>query len=206
MGKSVPVRCPDCGHNHVFTAAAYPCPCGSAVSAPLVAGAPPTRVGRRTWDDEWVTVSCTGCGRQDQWPQPELGCPCGAILRIPVRPVTVGTKHDVVHAAALYLRGIGFQDVVRSDGQPETGSDLRGPGLVAQVDPGTRPADPRAVECLWLNALNESAVGAFFSLAGYTDEARDRADSLGVSLFVLDLTGTPRPVNAPATELDRSHA
>ncbi|MFD3523304.1 hypothetical protein [Streptomyces sp. NPDC058653] len=206
MGKTVPVRCPDCGHGHQFTATAYPCPCGSAVTAPLVVGAPVIRVVRRAWDDEWVTVSCTGCGRLDQWPQPELGCHCGAILRVPVRPVTLDTTYDALRAAALYLRAIGFQDVVRAQAPPEVGIDLRGPGLVAQVDSGPRPADPRAVECLWLNALNESAVSAFFSLAGYADEARDRADALGVPLFVLDPAGIPRPVNGPAADLDRSHA
>lgn len=206
VGESVTVRCPDCGHGHQFTAPAYPCPCGSAVSAPLVTGAPATRVVRRSWDDEWVTVGCSGCGRRDQWPYPELGCQCGAVLRVPVRPVTVGTKHDAVNAASLYLRGIGFRDVVRCEGEPEAGVDLRGPGLVAQVEPGARPADLRAVECLWLNALSESAASAFFSLAGYTDEARDRADDLGVPLFVLDPTGAPQPVNGPADELDRSHA
>ncbi|WP_329036987.1 hypothetical protein OIE71_27610 [Streptomyces sp. NBC_01725] len=206
MAESVPVSCPDCGDSHVFTASAYPCPCGSAVSAPLVVGAPPTRIVRRTWDEEWVTVCCTGCGRQDQWPQPELGCPCGALLRIPVRPVTAGARSDAVNAAALYLREIGFPDVLRSGEWPETGVDLRGPGMVARVDPGARPADSRAVECLWLSALTESAVSAFFSLAGYEDEARENADSLGVPLFLLDPTGVPRPVNGPAAELDRSHA
>ncbi|WP_405823996.1 hypothetical protein OG705_28485 [Streptomyces sp. NBC_00838] len=206
MGESVPVRCPDCGHSHVFSAAAYPCPCGTAVAAPLVAGAPPIRIVRRTWADEWVTVSCTGCGRYDEWPQPELGCPCGALLRIPVRPVTAGAGCDAVNGAAHYLREIGFPDVLRSGERPEAGVDLRGPGIVAQVDLGPRPADSRAVECLWLSALTESAVSAFFSLAGYTDEARERADTLGVPLFLLDPTGVPRPVNGPAAELDRSHA
>ncbi|MEV0777405.1 hypothetical protein [Streptomyces sp. NPDC050428] len=213
MGESVPVRCPDCGHGQQFTAPAYPCPCGSAVAAPLIAGAPAVRLVRRSWDDEWVTVGCSGCGRLDQWPRPELGCPCGAVLRVPVRPATVGAatetaKADALNVAALYLRGVGFRDVgvVRADGHPEAGVDLRGPGVVARVDRGTRPADARAVECLWLNALSESATSAFFSLAGYADEARERADALGVPLFVLDPTGAPRPANGPADGLDRSHA
>lgn len=205
MGESVPVRCPDCGRDHRFTAAAYPCPCGTAVAAPLVRGAPAARMTRRSWDEEWVTVSCAGCGRLDQWPRPELGCPCGTLLRIPVRPVSVGPQGDAVRAAARCLGGIGFRDVVRTEGQP-VGVDLRGPGLVAQVDQGPRPADRRAVECLWLNALNESAAGVFFSLAGYEDGARVRADALGLPLFVLDPTGSPQPVNGPAAELTRSGA
>jgi hypothetical protein len=46
-------------------------------------------------------------------------------------------------------------------------------------------------------------VGAFFSLAGYATEARQRADQLDVPLFVLDLTGTPQPVNEAASRLVR---
>lgn len=38
--------------------------------------------------------------------------------------------------------------------------------------------------------------------AGDADDARARADALGIPLFVLDLTGAPRPVNAPAGALD----
>ncbi|MGW0609146.1 hypothetical protein [Streptomyces sp. NPDC002788] len=38
--------------------------------------------------------------------------------------------------------------------------------------------------------------------AGDADDARARADALGIPLFVLDLTGAPRPVNAPVGALD----
>lgn len=41
----------------------------------------------------------------------------------------------------------------------------------------------------------------FFSLAGYAQDARARADGLCIPLFVMDLTGTPQPVNGPADEL-----
>ena len=47
---------------------------------------------------------------------------------------------------------------------------------------------------------------ACFSLAGHADDARRRADDLGVPLFVLDLTGTPRAVNDVADQLDASGA
>ncbi|MCX4656083.1 hypothetical protein OG249_29820 [Streptomyces microflavus] len=85
--KSVPVRCPVCSRDHAYVAPAYPCPCGAPTAPPLLPGAPPVPVTRRTWDEDWVTVRCTACDRRDQWPQPELCCPCGALLRIPVRPV-----------------------------------------------------------------------------------------------------------------------
>ncbi|MEU6880440.1 hypothetical protein [Streptomyces sp. NPDC046712] len=117
------------------------------------------------------------------------------------RPVTIRTARDAVAASAGYLRWLGFRNVVQPEERTASGVDLRAPGLVAQVDPSTRPAALRAVECLWLNGLSSSAVSVFFSLAGYTPDARSRADELGIPLFVLDLTGTPQPVNTPADEL-----
>ncbi|MGW2200731.1 hypothetical protein [Streptomyces sp. NPDC001774] len=117
------------------------------------------------------------------------------------RPMTIRTARDAVATSAGYLRWLGFRDVVQPEERSASGVDLRAPGLVAQVDPSTRPAALRAVECLWLNGLSNAAVSVFFSLAGYTPEARSRADELGIPLFVLDLTGTPQPVNTPADEL-----
>ncbi|MYV55597.1 hypothetical protein [Streptomyces sp. SID3212] len=230
MAESVPVRCPACSRSHAFVPTVYPCACGAPVEPPLLRGAPAEPVTHRTWTDEWVRVRCTACGRQDHWPRPELGCPCGSVLRIPVReaggppgraagpakppptgapppprptfrPLTIRTARDVVTGAALYLRWLGFQGVVQAAEQPASGIDLRGPDVVAQVDPTTSPASLRAVECLWLNGLNASVVGVFFALAGYATDARARADTLGVPLFVMDLTGAPQPVNDPADEL-----
>ncbi|MFE0734900.1 hypothetical protein [Streptomyces sp. NPDC058855] len=132
---------------------------------------------------------------------PPLAAPRPAPLRAAFRPVTIRTARDAVAAAAGYLRWLGFRDVVQPEERPASGVDLRGPGLVAQVNPSTRPAGLRAVECLWLTGLSSSAVGVFFSLAGYTPEARARAAEIGLPLFVLDLTGTPQAVNRAADEL-----
>ncbi|WP_228973915.1 hypothetical protein [Streptomyces sp. DH12] len=126
------------------------------------------------------------------------------VIRPAFHPVTIRTARDAVSTAALYLRWLGFREVV----QPEerraavsTGIELRGPGLVAQVDPTTRPVSLRAVECLWLEGLAAAAVAVCFSLAGYEDKARARADGVGLPLFVMDLTGMPQPVNSPADDL-----
>lgn len=230
MTESLPLRCPVCRRDHLFASPVYPCACGAPLAPPLLRSARPEPITHRTWTDDWVTVRCPECHRQDQWPQPELGCPCGTVLRIPVRPVsarplpgpapahiplpraalasrpsfrpvTIRTGRDAVTAAALYLKWLGFRDIVRSEARPASGIDLRGPGVVAQVEPTTRPATLRAVECLWLNGLSRSSSPVLFSLAGYTDEARARADRLGVPLFEMDLTGCPQPVNAAADEL-----
>ncbi|MFF8411159.1 hypothetical protein [Streptomyces omiyaensis] len=127
--------------------------------------------------------------------------PRPAAARGAFRPVTIRTARDAVAAAATYLQWLGFREIVQPEDRRSAGVDLRGPGLVAQVDPSTRPAGLRAVECLWLNGLSASAVSVFFSLAGYTPEARSRAAEIGLPLFVLDLTGTPQPVNNAADEL-----
>lgn len=128
--------------------------------------------------------------------------------RAPFRPVTIRTGRDAVVTAALYLRWLGFRDVPRPDGSaiPSAAVDLRAPGVIAQVDPTTVPAGLRAVECVWLNGLTASAASVYFSLAGYTTQARERADHLGIPLFVMDLTGTPQPVNDPADRLIASGA
>ncbi|MEW2135240.1 hypothetical protein AB0892_01300 [Streptomyces sp. NPDC005409] len=134
--------------------------------------------------------------------------PTAAVPRPAFRPVTIRTARDAVATAALYLRWLGFQDVRQPDGRPipSAAVDLRAPGLVAQVDPTTAPAGLRAVECVWLNGLTASATSVYFALAGYTEDARTRADDLGIPLFVMDLTGMPQPVNDPADELVGSGA
>ncbi|MFD5328171.1 hypothetical protein [Streptomyces sp. NPDC127092] len=139
-------------------------------------------------------------------PAPAHARPGPEAARAAFRPVTIRTARDAVAASAGYLRWLGFRDVVQPEERSASAVDLRGPGLVAQVDPSTRPTGLRAVECLWLNGLSSSSVSVYFSLAGYTPEAHERADGLGIPLFVLDLTGTPQPVNPPAGELLSSGA
>jgi hypothetical protein len=221
MSESISVCCAACGRRHRYTAPSYPCVCGTPVAPPLDPRGAPTVVTHRVWDEEWIGVRCSACGTESQWPRPELGCPCGTVLCVPVdrtatgrtgrppgsrvpahRAVPIRTARDAATAAVLYLRGLGHRDVRRADQRPPAGIGLAAPGIVAQVDPTVGPASVRDVECLWLTALAESAQGIHFSLAGYTDEARARADALGVPLFLLDPTGIPRPVNTHADALD----
>lgn len=117
------------------------------------------------------------------------------------QPVTIRTARDAVTAAAMYLRWLGYRDIRRADQRPPSGIGLAARGMLAQVDPTVRPASLRDVECLWLTAMSESTGCVYFSLAGYAEGARRRADALGIPLFVLDLTGTPQPVNTHAYEL-----
>ncbi|WP_208898008.1 hypothetical protein [Streptomyces incarnatus] len=267
MPESVPVRCPACRREHVYTAPSYPCACGAPTAPRLDPARAPAVAAHRAWDDEWISVPCTACGRLCQWPHPELGCPCGTVLRVPVavtppadtgkpspdpgppspdtgfpsadsrtadsgtadsgllsapgepetpaqrpahrrafQPRAIRTARDAVTVAALYLRWLGYRDIRRADQRPPNGIGLAAHGLLAQVDPTVRPAVPRDVECLWLTAMTESAGCVYFSLAGYRDDARARANTLGVPLFVLDLAGVPQPVNDHADALNTEGA
>ncbi|MEV7286356.1 hypothetical protein AB0O01_17570 [Streptomyces sp. NPDC093252] len=214
MSQSIEVHCPACARAHHYTPPSYPCVCGTAVAPALDPRGTVRPVPHRVWDEEWVPARCGDCGRVGIWPRPDVGCPCGTTLRLPVaeepsagaggggrpafRPVTIRTAKDAVTTVVRYLNWLGHDGVRRADHSPPAGIGLTAPGVLAQVDPTVRPASLRDVECLWLTALTASASGVYFSLAGYEDRARTRADELGVPLYVLDLTGTPQPVNAVA--------
>ncbi|SFC39174.1 hypothetical protein [Streptomyces aidingensis] len=231
MAKSVPVRCPACRREHAFIPSEYPCGCGAPVAVPL-RDAVPVRVRHRSWADSWTEVDCPACGRPGQWPQPEFCCPCGTTVRLAAvpgrqdgstgedaeaadaaedpraersafRPLTIRTACDAVACAEQFLRWLGFADVRSAMPRREADLDLRGPEVVGQVNPATSPTGPREIETLWLHGMAESLTAVAFSLAGYEREARSRADELRLPLFVLDLTGTPQPVNDAADTLLR---
>ncbi|OIJ65213.1 hypothetical protein WN71_024925 [Streptomyces mangrovisoli] len=139
-------------------------------------------------------------------PHPKAPAPERAGRRGAYEPVEIRTARDAVTATVLYLRALGYGDVRRADQRPPSGIGLAARGLVVLVDAGARPASLRDVECLWLTAMTEPADCVCFSLAGYADDARERADGLGVPLFLLARSGAPRPVNDPARALDASGA
>ncbi|MFG3119893.1 hypothetical protein ACGF4C_36740 [Streptomyces sp. NPDC048197] len=186
----VEVRCDVCGRHDEWPAPESGCVCGTVVRVPVVpAPTPPP-------------PNFPSPAR----PAPEappVAEPRRAVLRPAFRPVTIRTARDCVTAAQQYLKWLGYADVARAQERTATGVDLRGTGVVAQVDPTTRATQLREIECVWLNGLNDSAIAVFFSLAGYARDARTRADELHIPLFVMDLTGTPQPVNDPADELIR---
>ncbi|GGW63756.1 hypothetical protein GCM10010503_46070 [Streptomyces lucensis JCM 4490] len=225
MPESVPVRCPACRRAHVYTAPVYPCACGAPGAPRVDPASEPAVAAHRAWDDEWVTVPCAACGRRNQWPRPELGCPCGSVLLIPlagmprasppdapgadtfaVRRPLPPTARDAVGAAVLCLLGLGHRDVRRAGRRPSGGVGLAAHGLLAQVDATPRPAGQRDVECLWLTAMTQAAECVYFSRAGYTAEALDRAAALRIPLFALGPPGVTRPANDAAAALTAERA
>lgn len=179
----VTVRCASCDRENQWPQPELCCPCGTVLRIavrPADTGPAPAAP---------VSPAHIPLPRTAAHPRPAF------------RPMTIRTGHDAVSAAGLYLTWLGFRDVGRPGAGPASGIDLRADGLIARVDSSTRPTTLRAVETLWLNALGASTTGVFFSLAGYATDARTRADGVGLPLFVMDLTGAPRPVNSPADEL-----
>ncbi|MGE7389331.1 hypothetical protein ACQKM2_28050 [Streptomyces sp. NPDC004126] len=221
----VTVRCAACGRESEWPHPEVGCgSCGMVVRVPVHPVAQPAGDAPAGWDASDAANAGTGArggvredparaepGRTAGGAGPRTGPGAGRpgsgsrspVSRPAFRPVTIRTARDAVVTAALYLRWLGFQDVRQPDQVPIPSAvvDLRAPGVVAQVDPTTAPAGLRAVECVWLNGLTASATSVYFSLAGYTEEARGRADDLGIPLFVMDLTGMPQPVNDPADRL-----
>lgn len=198
----VRLRCHACGRADRWPRPEYDCVCGALVRLPVAEDTP-------QHDEEGAAGEAARPGRAPGATRPSAATgPTGAAppgtSRPAFRPVTIRTARDALTAAAQYLKWLGFEDVRLADDRTASGIDLRGDGLVAQVDPTTLPTPLRDVECLWLNCAHEDAIGAFFSLAGYAHDARLRADGLGVPLFVMDLAGTPQPVNEAADRLIRS--
>ncbi|MDQ8705460.1 hypothetical protein RCO28_23610 [Streptomyces sp. LHD-70] len=181
----VSVRCLSCGRQDQWPHPELGCPCGTILR---------------------IIVRSVATGACEGSPQaaPPLHIPLPPTAPAPrpaFHPVTIRTARDAVTAAALYLKWLGYRDVRHVEPHNGAAVGLHAPGLVARVEPSTRRTTVRDVETLWLSALAESVVPVHFSLAGYTEEARFRADTLAVPLFVLDFTGTPQPVNSPADEL-----
>ncbi|MEU7583703.1 hypothetical protein AB0B50_39700 [Streptomyces sp. NPDC041068] len=191
----VTLRCWSCGHQGQWPHPELDCPCGAVLRIP-VAGAPE--------------------GPHDKGPDAPPDTPPAGPSHIPLprtaprprpafRPVTIRDARDAVTVAALYLRWLGYLNTRSAAGRPPSGTRIAARGLLAQVEPALRPTTLRDIECLWLTAMNEAGdtpvTCAFFSLSGYTAEARACADTLAMPLFTMDLTGTPQPVNGAADEL-----
>ncbi|MFH8568265.1 hypothetical protein [Streptomyces sp. NPDC017993] len=188
----VEVRCDVCGRQDEWPAPESGCVCGTVVRVPVVPAPtpppPPALPAVGSLDLTGLLPAAAPNARR-------------AVLRPAFHPVTIRTARDCVTAAGQYLKWLGYTDVTRTQERTASGVDLRGTGVVAQVDPTTHATELREIECVWLNGLNDSAIAVFFSLAGYARDARSRADELHIPLFVMDLTGTPQPVNDPADEL-----
>lgn len=232
MAAGVSVRCPVCRGVGTYVPPALPCACGTRVVVPLLDGAEGVVIERRTWAEDWIAVRCGACTRTGHWPHPEFGCACGALLRLAVvrdedgggpvapgqdgggpvvartafRAVPIRSARDAVTVAALYLGWLGYGAIRRAAEPPPAGIALAAQGLLAHVEPTTRPVTVRDVECLWLAGLAAGVRPVGFTRGGPDEAAARSAERLGVPLFVLPESGRPEAGNGPARRLAQSGA
>ncbi|MEZ0067704.1 hypothetical protein ABIA32_003719 [Streptacidiphilus sp. MAP12-20] len=199
------MRCPSCGRSEQWPQPEFTCGCGATVRLPVDTARRPQPVGGQLPPVAPVQPVRPAQPGVSPVQSGQPGQPPRALARKPFLPHPVRTSEDAVLAAARYLEWLGYGELEVSDSQDREGVCLLGPTIVAQVDTWTELADLRAVECLWLNTLHgDELLPAMFTLAGYSLEARNRADQLLVALFELDLTGMPQAVNTAARELVRN--
>ena len=204
------MRCPSCGQSEQWPQPEFTCACGAQIRLPVDTARRPVPVVPASQPQPPRSAPPTrpAVGGRPPVPPPVPQPPARAQAappRPPFLPHPVRTSDDAILAAARYLEWLGFGELEVSDSQDREGVCLLGATVVAQVDTWTEPADLRAVECLWLNTLHADELQpVMFTLAGYNQESRNRADQLLVALFELDLAGVPQPVNSAARELVRT--
>lgn len=187
----VTVRCRMCGRRDQWPQPELGCGCGAVLRIPVRAvqapsTTPPAGPSSPSTPNGPAHISLP---RTAPTPRPAF------------QPVPVRTARDAVTVAALYLRWLGYGEIRGAVKRAPSGVRVAARGVIALIEPSVQPSSLRDVECVWLSAMADSVGCVCFSLAGYEEAARARADALCIPLFVIDLTGTPQPVNGAAEEL-----
>ncbi|MFF3256733.1 restriction endonuclease [Actinacidiphila glaucinigra] len=105
---------------------------------------------------------------------------------------------DAELVATQWMRYFGFTDAVATLVGADGGIDVTSAAAIAQVKMEGKATGRPVVQQLHGVATSEGKKGVFFSLAGYTPQARTWAEPNGIALFRYHLQGTPQAVNAVA--------
>ncbi|MFJ8197133.1 restriction endonuclease [Streptomyces sp. NPDC096152] len=108
---------------------------------------------------------------------------------------------DAELIAVEWMRYLGFDDAAATPVGADGGIDVVSARAVAQVKMEGKPTGRPIVQQLHGVAVHEGKTGVFFSLAGYTPQARTWAQTSGTLLFRFDYQGAIEPVNAAAHAL-----
>lgn len=101
--------------------------------------------------------------------------------------------------AAAALRKFGFDDALPTGSGTDAGLDVAGRSIACQVKYTAKPVGRPVLQQL-VGAAG-GRVTAFFSRAGYTAQAVEYADQVGMALFGLTLPSTVSPQNSVAREM-----
>ena len=187
----VRLRCQDCGRADQWPQPEFDCPCGALVRLP-VDGEAADGSGRE------ASVGRAGA------PEPTGTVPPPPTTRPPFRPVTIRT------AAGRADRGGAVPEVAGLRGGTAGGRPYRQRHRPARGRPGRpgRPdhaADAAAGRRVPVAQLRPRGRGRRVLLARRVRARRaDARRPVGRALFVMDLTGTPQPVNDAADHLLRT--
>ncbi|MER5253362.1 hypothetical protein [Streptomyces sp. NPDC002855] len=206
----VTVRCRTCGRRDQWPQPELGCGCGAVLRIPVRAVQAPSATPQTPARETPETPKPPEAPETRDAPESREAREAPAHISLPrtaptprpaFQPVPVRTARDAVTVAALYLRWLGYGDIRGAVKRAPSGVRVAARGMIALIEPSVQPTTLRDVECVWLTAMTESVSCVCFSLAGYEEPARTRADALSIPLFVIDLTGTPQPVNNAADEL-----
>ncbi|WP_064257395.1 restriction endonuclease [Rhodococcus sp. HS-D2] len=106
--------------------------------------------------------------------------------------------HQAELNAAQAMRSWGFLDAVATTGGSDGGVDVRAHDALAQVKWRTNATGRPEVQQLVGARGSGRQTLFFFSKSGYTRQAVEYADTMGVALFVIDAAGGVTPVNGHA--------
>lgn len=107
---------------------------------------------------------------------------------------------EAEHAAARFMRAIGFRDAALTNPGADRGLDVVASGAAAQVKALATPVGRPDVQRLRGASFNVPTV-LFFSLNGYTPAAIEYADQVRIALFTFGPGLVPSPVNDFARHL-----
>ena len=122
-------------------------------------------------------------------------------MSVQPRQRLVRTFRESEQLAADWMHWMGFSDARLTVGGPDEGVDVLASAAVAQVKfEGALTGRP-AVQSLYGVATSLCRTGMFFSLAGWTAEAKQWADLVEVALFRFTHDGSVTPDNLAAERL-----
>ncbi|MFE4667920.1 hypothetical protein ACFRI7_27780 [Streptomyces sp. NPDC056716] len=166
---------------------------------------------------ESIPVRCPACGREHRYTPPSYPCVCGTAVAPPLDPR--GTVRPVAHRAwdeewvPARCTGCGL---VGSRPRPELGCPC---GTALRVQVATEPCAPSgdgrpAFRPVTIRTAKDAVTTAVLYLDRLGHQGIRRADQRppsGIALaapgmYVLDLTGTPQPVNTTAERLTATGA
>jgi hypothetical protein len=127
----------------------------------------------------------------------------GAAVPTLPEPRLIKNHRAAEEYASEVMRAIGFADAIVTPAGADGGVDVRSLRAVAQVKmEGVASTRPQVQQLVGI-ARVERKIPIFFSLAGFTDQARIWADMAGVACFEFEFDGSVKPVGTLAEGLLR---